>query len=124
MPAGSNVEGDKASGPAFLMMSAKATKDARLGHAAFRTYAAMCCYRNNETGLSFPRSSTLARDVNKSVRAVQKDLQKLLDLGYIVDVGGNASGVRKFYIPLTIANQRTTPASNAIGLSATKDWMR
>ena len=118
MPAGSSVVGDKAGGPAFLMMSAKAAKDARLRDAAFRTYAALCCYRNNETGLAFPKTSTLAQDVNKSVRAVQKDLQKLLDLGYIVEVGRTAGGVRKFYVPIDSASRATLRTSKSIGLSA------
>lgn len=107
------VEG-KVGGPAFLMMSAKAAKDARLGDAAFRTYAALCSYRNNETGLAFPKTSTLAQNVSKSVRAVQKDLQKLLDLGYVVEVGRTAGGVRKFQIQLENPSGETTRASNVV----------
>ena len=70
----------------FLVMSARAPFDPELGNAPLRTLAALSSYRSTETGLAFPSTARLARELGLSQRAVQKNLTILERLGYIAEV--------------------------------------
>jgi hypothetical protein len=87
-------------GRRFLMMPSDAPGDTGLGSAALRTLAALCRYRNNKTKRANPSTGRLAKDVNKSVRAVQKHLAVIIARGYAIEDGFTQNGVRIFFIPL------------------------
>jgi hypothetical protein len=73
----------------------------------------LCAYRNNKTGLAFPMTSTLAEDVGKCVRAIQKDLKILVALGHAIEMGFTAFGVRIFFIPLEQIPEESTSVNAA-----------
>ena len=76
----------------------QAVGDKRLSHAEFRTLAALSSFRDKDTNIAFPGTKHLARMLNKSARAIQKELKAIIDLGYAVVVGYTPGGVRKFFI--------------------------
>ena len=47
------------------------------------TYAALADYSNNKTGLCWPKMETLAKNLGRSVRTVQRHLHLLKELGLI-----------------------------------------
>jgi hypothetical protein len=97
----------KGDGRTFLMMHPDAPMDPKLGNAAFRTLAALSRYRDNKTGKAYPSTYRLSRDLKKNQRAVQRDLMKLVELGYAIHDGWRG-GVRIFQLPLkTIAPTST-----------------
>ncbi len=47
------------------------------------TYAALSDYTNNKTGLCWPKMETLAANLGRSVRTIQRHLHQLQDLGLV-----------------------------------------
>ena len=50
---------------------------------AIPTYAALCDYTNNKTGLCWPKMETLAEILGRSVRTIQRHLHELKALGLV-----------------------------------------
>lgn len=85
MTDGKDAKGRLAPG-SFLIISAGAPFDPRLGNAAVRVLAALSSFRRTEDNVAFPGTDLLASGLGLSVRAVQKQLRKLEQLGYIKEV--------------------------------------
>jgi len=89
----------------FLMMADAAPFDLRLKAPEVRTLAALSSYRNNETGLAWPGTGRLARELGVTERAIQKHLRRLIDLGYLEvrphpRPAQRRCGIRAFHVPL------------------------
>jgi hypothetical protein len=65
------------------IIPAKAVQDRKISNTVFRTLAIICMYTNKETKTCFPSLSTLAgiRGVSKS--QISRDINCLVDLGYV-----------------------------------------
>jgi DNA-binding transcriptional ArsR family regulator len=50
---------------------------------AIPTYCALTDYANNKTGLFWPKMETLARNLGRSVRTIQRHLHLLRELGLV-----------------------------------------
>jgi DNA-binding transcriptional MocR family regulator len=50
---------------------------------AIPTYCALADYTNNKSGLCWPKMTTLAKTLNRSVRTVQRHVHLLASLGWI-----------------------------------------
>ncbi len=69
----------------FSILPVGAISDDRITDAQFRTLAALGCYTNRE-GWCYPSLQTLGKKRNKSFQSVSKDLQRLVELGYLEKV--------------------------------------
>ena len=69
----------------FSILPAGAVSDERITDAQFRTLAALGCFTNRE-GWCYPSLQTLGKKRNKSFQSVSKDLQRLVELGYLEKV--------------------------------------
>jgi DNA replication protein DnaD len=66
----------------FSIIQAQAVRDDRITLAQFRTLCALGIY-GDENGWCFPNLKTLGDDLGKSKQAVSKDIQALVELGYV-----------------------------------------
>ena len=89
----------------FLMMADAAPFDLRLTAPEVRTLAALSSYRNNKTGLAWPGTQRLARELGVGERAIQKHLRRLIEVGYLEErphpwSARRRCGSRAFHVPL------------------------
>lgn len=66
----------------FSILQARAIGDARISNAQFRTLAALGIFGDKD-GWCFPKLTTLGEMLGKTKQAVSKDIQALVDLGYV-----------------------------------------
>lgn len=66
----------------FSILQSRAVEDKRISNSQFRTLAALGVYGNKD-GWCFPKLATLAQTLGKSRQAVSKDIQSLVEFGYV-----------------------------------------
>jgi DNA-binding transcriptional ArsR family regulator len=85
---------------------------------AIPTYAALCDYTNNKTGLCWPKMETLAEVLGRSVRTIQRHLHELRALGLVEFVErrrwrGRFSGYtyRVLHVAALIRRKKASPTT-------------
>lgn len=68
----------------LVIVPTAALKDPRLSHAEFKTLCHISTFASTENGWCWFLMSTLASELNISIRAAQKHIKRLIELGYIV----------------------------------------
>lgn len=66
----------------FSILQSKAVNDTKLSNAQFRTLAALGTFGDKD-GWCFPKLKTLGAMLGKSKQAVSKDIQALVEFGYV-----------------------------------------
>lgn len=66
----------------FAIIPAVVLKDAQLSDKQLRLLCVLSTYANRE-GWCYPKQNTLAKDCQCSDRQIRRDIQRLIDLGYV-----------------------------------------
>ena len=93
----------------FFVSDLTVLKDVRVSNSDYRVYSCLVSFMNKETGICYPRHSTISKAIGMSRTAIYRSIKHLAKLGYVTIK--RRSSTNEYYLSRQLNLQETRKKS-------------